>query len=464
MPSHFIDYETYAGVVCIPEMKEIFDEKKRLQRWLDFEGALAQTQGELGIIPKEAGIEIANKCNLDCLNMQDIRNEFLSARHSIVPLLKVLKRACEGDAGEYVHYGVTTQDVLDTAEVLEVRDALDVIYKDIRTLEESLMGIADMHKNTPIIGRTHGQQALPTTLGLKVAVWLAEVRRHINRLTALPERLFVGQLSGGVGNMSALEMAAFGKSSAEEVAKKTLARLGLKYPAISWHTARDNMGELASVLALITSTLGKIANEIYQLQKNEIGELAEPSSATATGSSTMPHKSNPTRCQRVVALSRHVRQLSSVVIESMLHEHERDPRCLNSEWMAVPEVCIYTGTAMRHMVNVISGLVVRPENMMKNLHTQKDVILSEWLLFTLGQKVGKMRAYESLRKLSKAAVANKKSLKETFAADEEFGSLVTAEELEYLDHPEKYIGCSVEIVENVLKNSKAQRANDPEKL
>jgi len=300
MPSHFIDYETYAGVVCTPEMKDIFDEKKRLQRWLDFEGALAMAQGELGVIPKEAALEIKRKCAIDVLDMQEIRKEFLSARHSIVPLLRVLKRACAGDAGEYVHYGVTTQDVLDTAEILEVKDAMEIIYKDIRQLEDCLMSIAEKHKCTPIIGRTHGQQALPTTLGLKVAVWVSEIRRHIERLISLQGRLFVGQISGGVGTMAAMDLAAHGK--AKEIAEKTLEKLGLAYPTVSWHTARDNIGELASVFSLVSTTLGKIANEIYQLQKNEIGELAEPSSATATGSSTMPHKSNPTRCQRVISL------------------------------------------------------------------------------------------------------------------------------------------------------------------
>ncbi len=462
MPSHFIDYATYAGVVCTPEMKQIFDEETRLQRWLDFERALAETQGELGIIPKAAADEISDKCCLEKLNMEEIREEFLSARHSIVPLLKVVKRACKDGAGEYVHYGATTQDVLDTAEVLEIKDALTVIYADIRCLEGHLLAIAEKHKNTPIIGRTHGQQALPTTLGLKAAVWVSEIRRHITRIKELPERLFVGQFSGGVGTMAAIDM--LSDVSAKEVAEKTLRRLGLDYPTVSWHTARDNIAELATLFSIISTTLGKIANEIYQLQKNEIGELCEPSSATATGSSTMPHKSNPTRCQRVVALSRHVRHLSNVVVESMMQEHERDPRCLNSEWMAVPEVCIYTATSLRHMVNVVSALIVVPQNMLRNLHTQKDVILSEWLLFTLGKKVGKMKAYEHLRKMSKLAMSEGKTLKETFAADAEFGGLITSDELNFLDTPEKYIGCAEEIVDDVIGETKAKRALDPDVL
>jgi len=152
---------------------------------------------------------------------------------------------------------------------------------------------------------------------------------------------------------------------------------------------------------------------------------------------------------------------SDFALESMMQEHERDPRYLNSEWMAVPEVCIYTGTALRHMVNVISSLVICPENMLKNLRTQKDVILSEWLLFTLGKKVGKMRAYESLRRLSKIALAEKKSLKETFAEDPEFGKLLTAEELEHLDHPERYTGCAAAIVDEVLEATRNRRTNDP---
>jgi adenylosuccinate lyase len=306
--------------------------------------------------------------------------------------------------------------------------------------------------------RTHGQQALPTTLGLKVVIWLGEIRRHIERLKHIFPRIAAGQLGGAVGTMAALG------PQAMEIARGTLNLLGLEYSRVAWHNARDNIGELASIFSLLVTTLAKMANEIFQLQKTEIGELMEPVPAGAVASSTMPHKRNPVICQRVVALSRHVRSLTGTIMESMGHEHERDGRCLWAEWLAVPQLCIYTGTALQYMLDVTSGLEVRVDRMLANLHLQKNLITSEWLLFRLSGTIGKMNSLKKLHELSNKAMDTGISFKEAVVDDPEIGSLLGREELACLDHPERYLGHALQIVEQAIEDIERKRELDPETL
>lgn len=458
MPAHPIDFQINPTVFSTVELTQIFDEKARYQRWLDFEAALAKVQGEMGVIPQEAAEEIGRKAKLELLDLESVHEGYLHSRNSLMPLLSGLRRACSKGHGEYVHYGATTQDVIDTAEILEVRATVTILYRDLRVLEAICLKLAGNHRATPMAARTHGQQALPTTLGLKVVIWLGEIRRHIERLKHIFPRIGVGQLSGAVGTMAALG------PQAMEIAKGTLNLLGLEYSRVAWHNSRDNIGELASIFSLLVTTLAKIANEIFQLQKTEIGELMEPVPAGSVASSTMPHKKNPVICQRVVALSRHVRSLTGTIMESMAHEHERDGRCLWSEWLAVPQLCIYTGTALQYMLDVTSGLEVRADRMLANLHLQKNLITSEWLLFRLSGTIGKMRSLEKLHELSNKAMDTGISFKEAVMNDPEIGSLLGREEVVCLDQPERYLGHAVQIVEQAIEDIERKRELDPETL
>ncbi|MBW1850557.1 MAG: adenylosuccinate lyase family protein [Deltaproteobacteria bacterium] len=458
MPAHPIDFQINPTVFSTVELTQIFDEKARYQRWLDFEAALAKVQGEMGVIPQEAAEEIGRKAKLELLDLESVHEGYLHSRNSLMPLLSGLRRACAKGHGEYVHYGATTQDVIDTAEILEVRATVTILYRDLRVLEAICLKLAGNHRTTPMAARTHGQQALPTTLGLKVVIWLGEIRRHIERIKHIFPRIAVGQLSGAVGTMAALG------PQAMKIAKGTLNLLGLEYSRVAWHNARDNIGELASIFSLLVTTLAKIANEIFQLQKTEIGELMEPVPAGSVASSTMPHKKNPVICQRVVALSRHVRSLTGTIMESMAHEHERDGRCLWSEWLAVPQLCIYTGTALQYMLDVTSGLEVRADRMLANLHLQKNLITSEWLLFRLSSTIGKMRSLEKLHELSNKAMDTGTSFKEAVMNDPEIGSLIGREEMACLDQPERYLGHAVQIVEQAIEDIERKRELDPETL
>jgi len=454
MPVHPFDFQINPHVFSTPELEALFDEQAVLQRWLDFEAALAAAQGKLGIIPTEAAIEIQAQAKLEHIDLDAVREGYSKSRNSVVPLLGGLRRACRDGYGEYVHYGATTQDVLDTGQILALQQILKILYRDLLTLEEICMKLAEKHRATPMVARTHGQQALPTTFGLKVAGWMAEIRRHIERVKHLQATVCVGQLSGAVGTYAALGPQGLA------VAQQTMQLLGLDHDPLSWHTGRDRIAESASDFALLVMTLAKIANEIFQLQKTEIDELREPSLSGALSSSTMPHKQNPVICQRVNALAKHVRALAGTVMESSLHEHERDPRSLWAEWLAVPQLCIYTGTALQSMIGVFSGLTVRTDQMLANLHQRKELISTEWLLFQLSKSMGKSKALEKLHGLAASAAESGISLKEGVLADAEIGSLFTAADLAPLDRPEQYIGHAVEIVDRTLADIRSRRQGD----
>lgn len=451
MPVHPFDHQINPHVFSTPELEALFDERAVLQRWLDFEAALAEAQARRGLIPAAAAAEIKVKAHLEQLDLDSVREGYSKSRNSVVPLLAGLRRACADGHGEYVHYGATTQDVLDTGLILALKETLRIVLRDLLRLESVCLDLAVQHRSTPMAARTHGQQALPTTFGLKVAIWAAEIHRHIERLRHLQSTVCCGQLSGAVGTYAALG------EQGIEVARETMELLGLAHDPLSWHTARDRVAELASDFALLAMTLAKIANEIYQLQKTEIDELREPSLSGAAASSTMPHKQNPVLCQRIAALSRHVRALSGTVVESMAHEHERDPRCLWTEWLAMPQICIYTGSSAACLLQILSGLIVRPEQMLANLHRQKDLLATEWLLFRLGKIVGKNKAMDKLHKLAAAAAEQQISLKKAVLADNELGSVFNEEELAPLDSPEQYVGSAVELVDRTVEEISRRR-------
>ncbi|MCA1765031.1 MAG: adenylosuccinate lyase family protein, partial [Desulfobulbaceae bacterium] len=380
------------------------------------------------------------------------------SRNSLIPIVKALCEACRNGHGQFVHYGATTQDVLDTGQIMELRDAFRIIYRDLKKLEESLATLAGKHSATPMIGRSHGQQALPITFGLKCGVWLAENRRHIERIKNLAPRLLVGQLGGAVGTMAALG------EQGREVARRTMNRLGLGYSLISWHTSRDNIAEAANLMAMIAASQEKIANEIVELGKNEIGELREAAPDGAAASSTMPHKRNPVFCQRIAVMARQVRALSGTITEAMIHEHERDGRAIWSEWLAMPQISIYTGTILNYIKQVIGSLEIIPEMMEKNLKLHGDMVLSEWLLFRLGSSLGKLKAQEIMGDITGEARTSARSLKDCLLADDQTAALLNRDDLAFLDHPEKYLGQSENMINDLLGEISAQQAIDPENL
>ncbi len=452
MAVHPIDQQILPATFASPEMAAIFDEKARLGRWLAFEAALAASQAELGCIPAPAARTICRTARLDRLPLDEIRDAYRESTNSLLPLLAVLRRHCGPEAAGYVHHGATTQDVLDTAEVLAHRQALAAIYGELRQLAALLRSLAGRHQATPMIGRTHGQHALPITLGLKLAGWLGECVRHLDRCRRQAQGLRHGQLGGAAGTL-----AAFGPRGLE-VAERTLRRLGLERPPVAWHNQRDNMADLAAFYGLLLSFCERIAGEVLQLNRPEIGELAE--GGPGGESSAMPHKNNPVLCQRIAALARHGRALVPVVLEAAAHEHERDARRLWSEWPAMAQLAVYAGTALQRCAGLCGRMRVDAGRMLANLREAGSAMLGEYLLFALAPRLGRTEAQQQVRQILEEQRASGRPLADILADRGADATLDPA----ILSHPEQYCGMAERLVADAVQQADAALAAAPAEL
>lgn len=432
------------------EFRNIFNDHNRLQKWYDFEAALALEQGELGIIPKEAAADIAANCKISKIDVDAVAAEIRRIKHPLVPAVKAVQNLCKPEHGEYIHFGPTTQDVLDTATMLQIRDAHAIYLRDMKAIGHALVKLCEQHRATPMAGRSHGVQALPITFGHKAAIWLAEMGRNYERLRQLEPRMFVGGMVGAVGTQ-----ASFGPQ-ARELEKRVMKRLGLGVADINWQPARDRFAEYVNVLGLISATLGKIANEIIILEHTEIGELYEPFSAGKVGSSTMPHKRNPSSCEAVVGVSRALRYNVSFMLESMVIEHERDGSSWRGEWKALPEACLMAGGMLAMMKYVLTGLHVDAGRMRENLDRLGGFLLSERVMFVLSEKVGKQTAHDLVYEASMHGIETGVSFESALMQNARVKAALPVDELKAALDPTTYVGRAPEIVDDVVR---AQRAS-----
>lgn len=431
------------------ELRAVFSDRNRLQKWFDFEAALALEQAELGIIPRAAAQEIAAKARVENVDVEAVAAEIRRIRHPLVPALRAVERLCRDGHGEFIHFGPTTQDVLDTATVLQIREAHSIFLRDMRAIGRSLYRLAEAHKATPMAGRSHGVQALPITFGHKAAIWLSEMGRNHERLRALEARVFVGSLAGAVGTQ-----ASYGPR-APELERRLMKRLGLGAADINWQPARDRFAEYACVLAVIGGTLGRIANEIVNLEHTEIGEVFEPFSEGKVGSSTMPHKRNPSNCEAAVSVSRALRYSAAFMLECMVVEHERDGSSWRGEWKALPESCLMAGGLLAMMNYVLSGLVVDGQRMRRNLDLLGGFLLSERVMFALSEKVGKQTAHELVYEASMRGIERGISFEHSLMRDARVSAALPPQELRRVLDPTTYIGLAPQIVDRLLAETRA---------
>jgi 3-carboxy-cis,cis-muconate cycloisomerase len=355
-----------------------------------------------------------------------------------VPLIWQLASLCEGTAGGYVHWGATTQDVTDTGLVLQVKAAYAIILRDLNALAEALANLARRERDTIMPGRTHGQHALPITFGFKVAVWLAEVRRHIERMAQAAPRVLVGQFAGAAGTLASVG------EQGLVIQQLMMADLGLGVPEISWHPARDGFAEYVSVLAMISMTMSKIAHEVILLQKSEVAELEEPYVRGKVGSSTMPHKRNPMICEGILAEARMVRGIQNTVLSAMESEHERDWGAVHVEWACVPEASILAGGAVAHTLRVIENLIVYRDRMRRNVDILHGLILSEAVMLQLGEHLGRQIAHEVVHEASMLAYEQGRPLSALLMEDSRVTRHLTPDQIDMLMHPAAYTGlCGV---------------------
>lgn len=445
MPSHVIDSAFFKDYYGTDEMRAVFEDMSLLQRWLDVEAALARAEADLGLIPSEAAREITRKAQARRMDVRRIKASLDRTVHPLMGQIKALAEACEADSGEYVHWGATTQDIMDTAVVLQLKEALNILEGRLEELISVLSDLAAAHRETIMAGRTHGQQALPITFGFKVAVWLMEVGRHRQRMLECRPRLLVGQLAGAAGTLASLS------ASGLLVQERMMGLLGLGVPVISWQTARDGYGEFAACLGMLAATLVKIGREVIALQKTELGEVEEPFNEGEVGSSTMPHKRNPMLCEAIVAAGRLVMRNVPMALEGMVQEHERDMAAWHMEWSYLPEMCIQTDGALNLTLRVLRGLVVKPERMQANLLLQDGLMLSEAVMLELAALVGRQTAHELVYTCAMSSVEEGRPFRETLIEHPTVSRFLTSERIDQLLDPGRYTGLADQFVDRVLE-------------
>jgi adenylosuccinate lyase/1-aminocyclopropane-1-carboxylate deaminase/D-cysteine desulfhydrase-like pyridoxal-dependent ACC family enzyme len=392
-----IDSTLYRHLWATEEASAIFEEPARLRAWLGILATLADAQAELGLVPAEAARAIRTGAVVERLDLAFVASETRRTGHSTLGLIRGLQRVLPASAAEWVYYGATVQDLTDTWTGLAMRSVGAILWRDLRAVEGLLLALAERHRDTLMAGRTHGQVGSPTTFGLKAASWADEVGRHIERRGQGAPRWLVGQLAGAVGTL------AFFGQAGPELRRRFCERLGLADPGVSWTSSRDRLAEFATLLALVGGTLARIGNEVYQLQRPEIGELREPTRPGAVGSITMPHKRNPEAAEHLVTLWRLVRATAGTGLESMVQEHERDGRGWKAEWVAFPEASLLTATALDLTRRLLEGLEVDEPRMAANALAGGGVAASEALLVALSPRIGKHRAQDLLQQVLEAA-------------------------------------------------------------
>lgn len=451
---HIIDSPYYAHLYSTEEMRAVFDSRRRYQRWLDIEIALARVQANLGVIPKEAAEEIARKAKLELLDEEFIRKELEATGHSLMPLLKAVGRVCDNGLGEYIHFGPTTQDIQDTSAVLELREALHIILRDCVRAEKALLPLAERYKSFPMVGRTHNQHGLPITLGLKFAGWAAEIRRNIQRLKDMHKRLLVIMLHGGTGTMAGLG------DKGMAIAKALADELGLALPTTGWGSSRDTFAEYQCNLGIICGTIARICNEVYQLSRSEIGELHEPLGEEYVGSSTMAHKQNAEQCSINVAICRVVMNNSLLGLQAMMSEHERDTRAWRLDWHSLAESSVLCARALATLNTLLEGLVISEQAIEDNLDCLRGLLFSEAVMFYLAGKVGKLTAHSMVHGAAMRAQKEQLSFKTALLEDAELSKHVRAEELDAVMDYSRHIGTSAEQVDMVLEEAARLGADD----
>ncbi len=434
-----------------PEMKNVWEAENKLQKMLEVEAALAEAEAHLNLIPKEAALEIRKKASTQYVTKERVDEIERETNHDIASIVKALAEVCDGDAGEYVHFGATSNDIIDSSQSLLLKDSIEILQEKVARLTKIILKLADEQKNTVCIGRTHGQHALPTTYGMKFALWADELHRQYDRLEECKGRLCVGMMTGAVGTTAALG------ADGLEVHLKVSEILGLPPILISNQVVqRDNHAEYIMDLANLASTLDKMALEIRNLQRTEIKELGESfDPEKQVGSSTMPHKMNPITAERICGVSRVVKAYTSPALQNNALWHERDLTNSSSERIMLPESSILTDYILNLTIRLMEKLVFYPENIEKNLNLTGGLIMAERFMAELTRKgMGRQTAYALVRKCALEANKQGTSLKEVVLQQKEINDYLSNAEVDAIMDPHTYLGSSVEIVGMVLEESK----------
>jgi 3-carboxy-cis,cis-muconate cycloisomerase len=428
------------------EMRDVFSDLALIRRYVEVEIALAKAEARCGVIPDDAAREIAAHSNADALDFDLLRQETDVVGYPILPLVHQLVKQC-GEAGRYVHWGATTQDIMDTAVVLQIREGLRIVGRDLGELLTILADLSKRHRDTPMAGRTHLQQALPVTFGYKTSIWLAMVDRHIERLTQLRPRVLVGEFAGAAGTLASLADKGFA------VQEALCGELGLGVPVSTWHVARDGFAETINFLGLVTGSLGKIAVDTMLMASTEFAELYEPFVQGRGASSTMPQKRNPISSELMLAASKAVRQSAGLMLDSMVQDFERATGPWHAEWIAIPEAFVLTAGALHQAKFALGGLVVDEARMAENLSISKGLIVAEAVMMQLAPFTGRQEAHDLVYAACRTVSERGGTLAEALATVREITKHFDRAALDRLTDPANYLGLAPQMVDKVLQHS-----------
>ena len=449
MGAHLVDSVLYGHLWGTPELHRLLDDEGRVQSWLDILAALAEAQAEVGLVPAEAARIIRQHADVGLLDLDQVGAQTRATGHSTLGLIRCLHAVLPEPAREWVYYGATVQDLSDTWTALVMRDVTEIMDRDLTHAAAAAVTLAERHRETIMCGRTHGQPGLPITFGFKAAVWASELHRHRVRLAEGRRRWEVVQLGGALGTME------FWGDRALPLLDAFAGRLGLGAPDLPWITARDRVAEFLGTLAMVTATLAKIGQEVYELQRPEIGELREPFTPGQVGSITMPHKRNPELSEHLVTLARLVRADATVAVEGMVHEHERDGRAWKAEWVVFPEACLLTGASLAFACRLLDGLEVDADRMRANVAAQGGYVLSEPVMRALADHIGKHAAQRVVYEVALAGRDRGVGFEAALLADPRVAERLTPEEIARCLDPRAALGAAPAFVDRVVKGAHA---------
>jgi 3-carboxy-cis,cis-muconate cycloisomerase len=447
MGSTVFDSVLFRDMFGTAEMRAIFADEALVGRYIEAEVALARAQARLGVVPKEAAQAIEAAAKSIRIDFDKLRAETEIVGYPILPLVHQLSEAA-GEAGRYVHWGATTQDIMDTANVLQIRAALRIVARDLREVRDILVAMARKYRDTPMAGRTHLQQALPVTFGYKAAVWLSSVDRHIERVDQALPRILLGEFSGAAGTLASVGEGGL------EMQKLFCEELGLHQPSITWHVARDGIAEAVTLLGLITGTLGKIATDVMLLSSSEFGEVSEPFVPGRGASSTMPQKRNAISSELMLAAAKAVRQHVATMLDGMIHDLERATGPWHLEWVSLPESFLLTASSLANAKFMLAGLVVHEKRMLQNLDLTRGLIVAEAVMMAAAPKLGRQHAHDVVYDACRKAIEGGGQLADILAEVPEITEALGGKDAirRHCD-PANYLGLCGPMVDRVLSMS-----------
>jgi len=450
MPALVTNSKIWGAMFGTKEMHDIFSDETTIQLYLDVEAALARAQSRLGIIPKEAGKKISSAANVKFVDWKTLKKRTEIVGYPILPLIEQLSSNVKDDFGQYCHWGATTQDIMDTADVLQIKKGLNLLYKDLTSISKALSKIVKKYLNTPMAGRTHLQHALPIPFGYKAATWLSGIDRHIQRLEEIKTRIFNISFFGAAGTLASL-----GKEDGLKTQIELAKELNLKVPDVSWHSIRDNFCETTGWLALVGSSLGKIAYDIMLMMQTETQEVSEPFLHGRGSSSTMPQKRNPISSEVILACSKILREYHSSMLDSMVLDHERATGQWHVEWSSIPNAFIIASASLSSAKFLLEGLEVSPKNMKENMDKTKGLIVAESVMMSLAPHIGRQVAHDLVYDCCRKSLKEDVPFLDSLLSVKEISKIFDKDQLTKIVDPKNYLGAAPAMAKKLLDNRKS---------